>query len=444
MDINVMEAAAKSAKTPFYVFDTDELRKRVCAIRAMLKGTAGVCYAMKANPFLVKSLEGCVDKFEICSPGEYYIYEGLVMPGDAMVYSGVYKDEETFCRALEHYHETGIFTIESQRHLEILNSWAAAHGKQVKVYLRLTSGNQFGMDEDTVRQMVRDRADYPQVRIEGIHYFSGTQKRKMEKMQKELLYLDHFCMDLRKELQFQVKVLEYGPGAAISYFKNDKQVPSTVEMVDSMKRMIESLQFGGQVTLELGRFLAAMCGYYFVSACDIKVNKGESYCIVDGGIHQMNYDGQLKGMYLPYMKHLRKTETGFQEIDKIKVPDLNRDGTESKTVGLSGDEDRSKTENRSGSRSGIMDGDGAGDVQEKWNICGALCTVNDVICRQVSMGSVEIGDVFVFERTGAYSVTEGMLHFLSRNLPEVYFYSAKEGLKSVRKPLATYTMNRPQ
>lgn len=407
MDISAMKLAAAQAKTPFYVFDTDALTERVCRIRDMLKGTAKVCYAIKANPFLVKILEGCVDKFEICSPGEYYIYEELEMPGHTMVYSGVYKDEETFYRALERYQGTGIFTIESLRHLKLVNNWAKAHEKQVKVYLRLTSGNQFGMDEEVVRRIIRECADYPQILIEGLHYFSGTQKRKLERMQKELLYLDSFCMDLKKEYGFQVKMLEYGPGAAISYFQSDKQVPSTEEMVGGMKQLIGKMQFGGQVTLEMGRFLAAMCGYYFVSVCDTKVNKGENYCIVDGGIHQMNYDGQLKGMYLPYMKHLRKTEAGFC-------------GTVDQNSG------------------------GVGQVQEKWNICGALCTVNDVICRQVPLCSLEIGDVFVFERTGAYSVTEGMLHFLSRDLPAVFFYSAKEGLGSVRKPLATYHMNRPE
>ena len=374
MNIEKMKLAARTGETPFYVFDTDELRERVTTIREMLKGTASVCYAIKANPFLVKELEDCVDKYEICSPGEYHIYEELEMPGDTMVYSGVYKDKETLFRALEHYHENGIFTAESKQHFALLREWVEKSGKPVFVYLRLTSGNQFGMDEEVIREIIRDREAYPQIRIEGIHYFSGTQKRKMEKIAKELTYLDQFCMELRTEYRFQVKNLEYGPGAAISYFPSDKNVLTMEETVAGMKELVENMHFGGHVTLEMGRFLAAMCGYYFTRICDIKQNAGENYCIVDGGIHQMNYDGQLKGMYLPYMKCLRSVEGECEE-------------------------------------------------SPKWNICGALCTVNDVICRQAPLGDAAIGDVLIFERVGAYSVTEGMLHFLSRNLPEIFFYS---------------------
>lgn len=393
-------------KTPYYVFDTDELRERVTAIREMLKGTASVCYAIKANSFVTKVLEDCVDKYELCSPGEYYIYEDLEMPGDAMVYSGVYKDKETLFRALEHYHENGIFTVESKRHFALLREWVKAEEKPVQVYLRLTSGNQFGMDEEAVREIVRDRAEYPLIRIEGIHYFSGTQKRKLEKIAKELAYLDQFCMELT-EYQFRVKNLEYGPGAAISYFPSDRHVLTMEETVDGMRELVEKMQFGGHVTLEMGRFLAAMCGCYVTTICDIKQNAGENYCIVDGGIHQMNYDGQLKGMYLPYMKLMKKEEDGTYREEKMVF-----------------DTDNEQT--------------------AKWNICGALCTGNDVICRAAPLGDVKIGDVLVFERVGAYSITEGMLHFLSRNLPEVFFNSEKEGMVSVRKPIESYRMNRPQ
>ena len=47
----------------------------------------------------------------------------------------------------------------------------------------------------------------------------------------------------------------------------------------------------------------------------------------------------------------------------------------------------------------------------------------------------------VFERTGAYSVTEGIALFLSRDLPEVYFWSGKKGLEKVRNRIESFRMN---
>ena len=52
-----------------------------------------------------------------------------------------------------------------------------------------------------------------------------------------------------------------------------------------------------------------------------------------------------------------------------------------------------------------------------------------------------IGDRLVFERTGAYSVTEGISLFLSRPLPQVLLYSEKEGFRVLRKSLPTDVLN---
>lgn len=70
--------AADSFPTPFYLFDTDALQDRVKKITELLEGRASLCFAMKANPFLLRSLRNLVDRFEICSPGEYHILKSVI------------------------------------------------------------------------------------------------------------------------------------------------------------------------------------------------------------------------------------------------------------------------------------------------------------------------------------------------------------------------------
>ena len=53
----------------------------------------------------------------------------------------------------------------------------------------------------------------------------------------------------------------------------------------------------------------------------------------------------------------------------------------------------------------------------------------------------EIHDILVFERVGAYSVTEGIYLFLSRPLPRIYFWTKEEGLRLVRDGIHTDTLN---
>ena len=53
----------------------------------------------------------------------------------------------------------------------------------------------------------------------------------------------------------------------------------------------------------------------------------------------------------------------------------------------------------------------------------------------------QLQDVLVFERTGAYSVTEGIYLFLSRDLPQILFWSEQEGLQLVREGICSHWWN---
>ena len=58
--------------------------------------------------------------------------------------------------------------------------------KKLRLYPRLTNGSQFGMDEDTIRSVFGIVNMSPYLEIEGIHYFSGTQKRHLRQFRQEL------------------------------------------------------------------------------------------------------------------------------------------------------------------------------------------------------------------------------------------------------------------
>ena len=77
--------------SPLYVFDVQALRQRVALLRRSLPTGVGLCYAIKANPFLLRELCGQVERFEVCSPGEAAICRRLHIPAQSQVISGVYK-----------------------------------------------------------------------------------------------------------------------------------------------------------------------------------------------------------------------------------------------------------------------------------------------------------------------------------------------------------------
>ena len=144
--------------------------------------------------------------------------------------------------------------------------------------------------------------------------------------------------------------------------------------------------------IEMGRFFAAPCGTYVTKVEDVKMNKGYHYAICDGGLNQLKYDGQVKGMQTP-------------EIVLLNEKSLSRE-------------------------------------KERYTLCGSLCTTADVLAT-IETDQLEAGDLLAFGRTGAYSVMEGMAVFLSREMPAVVLYSKAKRDHLVRDFILTDPLNTP-
>ena len=88
---------------------------------------------------------------------------------------------------------------------------------------------------------------------------------------------------------------------------------------------------------------------------------------------------------------------------------------------------------------GTVDRESA-DAAEPWMLCGSLCTTADVLVREAQLPPLRVGDVIAFGRCGAYSVTEGVSVFLSRDMPRVALY--RDGVFTlVRDRFATDVLN---
>lgn len=389
MELDKIKEGVAEYGSPVYFFDLDILRERVGLIRKKLGSASELCYAMKANPFLVRELDAYVDRFEVCSPGEYEICREAGISPDKIVVSGVNKTYQSMERIMESGDGKGIFTIESPKHYEILSELCRRKQKRIKVLIRLSSGNQFGVDKETLEDILHRIMNDEWLEFKGIHYYSGTQK-KPKKAEKELKELGEYFKYLSETYGVSIEELEYGPGLSVSYFEGDMQTDAETEL-GNLCLMLKGTAGCDKINVELGRFIAADCGYYVTSVVDTKVTEGNNYCIVDGGIHQLNYYGQLMGMKKPHMRLVRKA-----------------------------DEEAGET---------------------SWCVFGSLCTVNDVILKDVRLPGLAQGDYFIFENCGAYSVTEGMSLFLSRDLPQIVFYSKEKGFRLVRGITPTYVIN---
>ena len=376
--------------SPCYVFDADLLKERVASCRRIVGPSVSLCYSIKANPFLVSVLSGAVDALEVCSPGELEICHASGLPANLVLYSGVTKTAPDIARALD----LGVrrFTCESPEHARLLNEAALSRGIHLPVLLRLTAGSQFGMDERDLRSIVSGRERFAGLSVEGIHYFAGTQQKRLAGQRKQLAKLADLIDALGRDYGFSVREVEYGPGLYFPYFDGE-DTGDTLAPLRELAPDLRSLAARCRLTIEMGRFFVSPCGVYLTRVVDAKENCGSRIAILDGGMHHVNYYGGSMGMRVPVLQNLTHPLEG-------RAPD------------------------------------------SEWMLCGSLCTTADVLVRSAPLREVSIGDVIAFRNVGAYSVTEAPALFLSRDLPRIFLY--ENGRISVlRNTVSSWRLNLP-
>ena len=372
--------------TPTYLYDIETLINRVNYLKSKFDDGIHMVYAVKANTFIAKELEQDVDRYEICSPGEFRICNNLSIDRKKMVISGVYKDYETISHMISSYDDIGKYTVESVSQYMLLKELTSKYERNIHILIRLTSGNQFGVNEEEFFSILKDNCEY--ITVDGIEYFSGTQKHSIKKINREVDYLVEFLNRVEEELGISLQEVEFGPGLPIFYFQDDEF--DEEEFLMEINLALHKLE-GKHISLEIGRSIAASCGSYLTKVVDMKTNKNGNFTIVDGGIHQLVYYGQTMAMRVPFFDVLPKRN---------------------------------------------------GELQT-YNLYGSFCTINDILVKNITVPKLELGDVFIFKNVGAYSSTEGISLFLSRDLPKVLICSRDKKINVVRDRIKTSEMNFP-
>ena len=388
MDNNKLQQLILDKKlvTPSFIFDIDVLCERITKLQKWLPENAELCYAIKANPFLIRPMDQFMGKYEVCSPGELEICKKYNVCPEKIVFSGVNKRKDEIEEAIAY--GAGVVTLESMQQFRYVRELVEQNGAHVRVIPRLTSGAQFGMDAEDIEHILKESLNIQGIDVVGIHFFTGTQKKKVEKILEEAKFLLSFAQDLVKRFGVQMEILEFGAGLAVPYFEGD----DFEGQYDAFRQLADFVENDGKDyhwTLELGRYLAASCGYYVTQVVDTKCNQEKNFCLVDGGIHHVNYYGQNMAMRVPKILHI-------------------------------------KGEKRNSDAQG-----------QEWTVCGSLCTFADILVRKKDFVDLQEGDWLVFKNIGAYAVTEAIYLLLSRKMPAVYLYNKKNELHEVRGRLKT-------
>ena len=339
----------KKYGTPLFIYDCDIVKKRISYLRNTLN--TDICYAIKANTFIIKEVKDDIDRIEICSFGEYKICKENMCPSNKMVISGVNKNYEEIKYIIENEDNILRYTIESINQFKLLLDLSSKYKRKINIMPRLTSGNQFGITYE------------------------------------ELVSINEHIKEIENKYNFTINEIEYGPGLKVNYFTDEEF--DEEEYLKEISLLIKNYLSNKKVILEIGRSIVASSGYYLTRVADLKENKTGKYAILDGGINHLVYYGGSMGMRIPE----------YEVLNKNKEEDIV-------------------------------------------NLFGSLCTINDCILKCAKTPKLEINDTFIFKNVGAYSVTEGINLFLSRDMPKVLLISNNKEIL-VRDKFNTYKLNCP-
>jgi diaminopimelate decarboxylase len=373
--------------TPLYVYSAAVLDRAWSLLRQTFPARFTISYSVKANPnpailgwFVAK---GC--GLEVASAGELALARAAECPPDEIVFAGPGKTEAELEEALA----KGIGEIHAESRLEVRRIAAIARhlGLRAPVALRVNPAAEvqggairmggkptaFGIDEEALDETVDAVEREADLDLRGLHLFTGTQILDHDVLLRQYAKGVELARRVASRRQCPLATLDFGGGLGVPYFPGERPLDTSAlhEGLVALAAKIERdpLVAPTRLLIEPGRFLVAEAGIYVTRINDVKVSRGKTFVILDGGMnHHLAASGNLGQV-------IRRP------FPMAVVNKLDR------------------------------------EAREVVEVVGPLCTPLDTLGRDVKLPNPEVGDLLGVFQSGAYGLTASPVNFLSHPTP---------------------------
>lgn len=379
----VSRIAERVGRTPFYVYDSAAMSRRVQELRAAMPDNVSLHYAVKANPMpaVVAHIASQVDGLDVASQGEMRVALEAGTPPGEISFAGPGKRDEELAAAVR----AGItINAESAAEIERLATIGDSLGVRPHVAVRVnpdyelkSSGmkmgggpRQFGIDAEAVPGVLR-RIGGLDIHFRGFHIFSGSQNLRPESLIETQDATFELARRLAADAPGPIELLNIGGGFGIPYFPGDLPLDLAPVGDNLMTRMAEWHEIAGdtEIVLELGRYLVGEAGVYVCRIIDRKVSRGQVFLVTDGGLH-----------------HHLAASGNFGQVLRKNYPVCTARRVH-------------------------------GGPRENASVVGPLCTPLDLLADRMDLGQADVGDLVCVLQSGAYGYTASPHLFLSHPLP---------------------------
>ncbi|MCK9893074.1 type III PLP-dependent enzyme [Frankia sp. AgB32] len=414
-----VQAWPAGAETSAYLYDLSVAARNATALRACLPAWAEICYAVKANgfpPILDALLAGSgqpgassaepsgplgwagVDGFEVSSVREVRLAQGAYERAGAvgprrLVASGPAKSVALLTALAQS--DGSVVNVESVGELRRLAAVAGSLGRQVAVAVRVNPArvalagslqmggrpSAFGIPEPDVPAVLELAAGLAHVDVVGFHVHAVSANLDA------VAHLDYvrWCLDFAVRTAtaagVDLRLVDMGGGFGVPFEPDRRgEVPfDLARFGDGLASM--PIPADVRAIFEPGRLLVADAGWYVAEVIDVKRSYGTHFVVLRGGIHHFALPTSWEIVH----NFAVVPRTG-QSVAGTAIPEIPCE---------------------------LADTDG-----RPVTVVGELCTPEDTLARDITVGPVRPGDAVVFPMAGAYGYEFALTDFLGHPRPD--------------------------
>ncbi len=374
----------EAGDTPLFAYDMNIIQAQVRRFRDAMPAAVHLHYAVKANPFapLLARMALQVDGFDIASGGELEMALEAGMAPDRISFAGPGKRNDELSAAI---FAGATINLESEGEARRALAAADAIGKRPRLGIRVNpdfdlkgsgmrmggGAKPFGVDTDRAAALAHTVIDAG-ADWRGWHIFAGSQNLDPLAIIETQAATIALAARLSDEVGASPPLVNLGGGFGLAYFPGDERLdirPIGVALDTALEERADILHDSG-FAIELGRWLVGEGGVYLTRVVDVKVSQGETFVVVDGGLH-----------------HQLAASGNFGTVVRRNYP-----------IALA---------NRFG----------AAPAEEPVTVVGCLCTPIDRLGDKVALPPVEEGDLIAIFLAGAYGASASPTAFLGHPGP---------------------------
>ena len=298
-DVDLREIA-RAVGTPAYIYSTATLLRHVALFEEALKGMKNhIFFAMKSNGNLaiLKLLADAGCGIDVVSGGEYAKAVAAGVPGERIVFSGVGKTAEEMRATLA----GGIrqFNIESEPEMQQLSEIASQMGVTAPIAIRVNpdvdakthakiatgkSENKFGIPISRAREIYREAAALPGLRIVGIDVHIGSQLTDLEPYRMAFRKVAEVTEMLRQD-GHSIERLDLGGGLGIPYARDNNAPPLPIEYGQVVRETLGHLDC--EIDIEPGRLISGNAGILLSEVIYEKSGEDRDFLILDAAMNDL-------------------------------------------------------------------------------------------------------------------------------------------------------------